>query len=141
MTDLKNSIIIEIAQEIDCGSNCYFNAKTNEIIAIPNASNFPDYDMFEEAFENDIKKVTENASEYIKIEPLESSQSFNIMERFAETLPATDFKTELTFILESKKPFQNFKSKIDHSDYRTQWFAFKKIALEEIVVKQLQRQL
>jgi len=141
MTDLKKSIIIEIAQEIDCGSDCYFNVKTNEIIAIPNASNFPDYDVFEDAFANDIEKVSANASEYIKIEPFKSTQSFNIMERFAETLPATDLKTELTSILESKKPFQKFKSKIDHSEYRSQWFNFKSAALEEIVAKQLERYL
>lgn len=141
MTDLKKSIIIEIAQEIDCGSDCYFNTKTNEIIAIPNALNFPDYAVFEEAFENDIEHVTANASEYIKIEPLESAQSFNIMARFAATLPASHCKTELTSILESKKPFRKFKSKIDHSEYRSQWFNFKSAALEEIVARQLESYL
>ena len=38
MDNKKQQIIKEIAQEIDCGSDCYYNLKTNEIIAIPDSS-------------------------------------------------------------------------------------------------------
>lgn len=32
----KSKIIKEIAQELDCGNDCYYNPKTGEIISIPN---------------------------------------------------------------------------------------------------------
>jgi len=40
-------------------------------------------------------------------------------------------------ILANKKPFQNFKHKVDHSDFRQSWFDFKHSELEKIVETQL----
>ena len=40
---------------------------------------------------------------------------------------------------ENKKPFQNFKSVIDNSNFRKNWFEFKQNQLERIVEKRLNR--
>lgn len=36
MADYDNNIIRGIAQDLDCGNDCYYNPKTKEVIAIPN---------------------------------------------------------------------------------------------------------
>jgi hypothetical protein len=137
MDNSKQNIIREIAQELDCGNDCYYNSKTNEIIAIPNLSQISDEDLFKEAFEEDLEKISQRKSDFIKIEVLESFESFKIMERFVEQLNHPDFKSELQDLLRNKKPFQNFKHKIDHSDFRQSWFDFKQAELEKTVEIQL----
>lgn len=69
MVPSKLLVVREIAQELDCGNDCYYNSKTDEIIAIPNFLNFSDEEEFQELFKTDLKKI----------EALESGQSFKIM--------------------------------------------------------------
>ena len=135
----KSNIIKEIAQELDCGNDCYYNSKTDEIIAIPNFSIISDDEAFMECFGADLKKVKKNKTDIIKIEVLESFESFKIMERFVDQIFDSQFKSELEIILRNKKPFQNFKNRIDNSNKRQEWFDFKENELEKIVETQLNR--
>jgi hypothetical protein len=137
MDNLKQNIIREIAQELDCGNECYYNLKTNEIIAIPNFSQVSDEEEFKEIFRKDLEKINGNKTGFIKIEIPESFQSFRIMERFVVQLNDQNFKSELQDILGNKKPFRNFKNTIDQSEFRQSWFDFKQKELEKIVENQL----
>ena len=137
LDDEKQNIIKNIAQELDCGCDCYYNSNTYEIIAIPNFSQFFDEEDFKEAFHESLEKIEQQRLDFIKIEALQSFESFKIMERFVEQVPNENFKTELELILTNKKAFQNFKYKIDHSEFRQSWFEFKTKALEKIVENQL----
>ncbi|MGB1314192.1 MAG: UPF0158 family protein [Bizionia paragorgiae] len=139
MENSKLNIIKEIAQELDCGNDCYYNPKTKELITIPNFGDLLDEDEFRESFGAELKKVTTNKAEYIKIEGIESFESFKIMQRFITQIADKQFQSELETVLERKKPFQNFKYSIDNSDYRQNWFDFKQKELEKIVEKQLNR--
>ncbi|OBX17483.1 MULTISPECIES: UPF0158 family protein [Bizionia] len=137
MNKPNSEIISEIVQELDSGCDCYLNNKTHEIIAIPNFGNFPDEVEFQELFKEDLMKVSEQASTFIKIEVLKSYESFKIMERFAQKLPNSQFKTKLETILLNKKPFQNFKLTVETSEYRKLWFDFKRQEMEEMVCQKL----
>ena len=137
MDKSKKSIVREIAQELDCGNECYYNFKTNEILAIPNLSQIFDEEEFKESFKGSLKKIEKYKADFIKIEILESFESFKIMERFVEQVTDAKLQVELENILANKKPFQNFKNKIDHSNFRQSWFEFKQIELERIVENQL----
>jgi len=133
----RQNIIKKIAQELDCGFDCYYNSKTNEIVTIPNFSHIADEDDFKEAFRADLEKVKEHQAEFMKIEVLQSFENFKIMELFVEQLPDKKLQSELENVLANKKPFQNFKLKIDLSDFRQNWFDFKQSELEKIVKNQL----
>ncbi len=137
MDNLKQNIIREIAQELDCGNECYYNLKTNEIIAIPNFSQVSDEEEIKEIFRKDLEKINGNKTGFIKIEIPESFQSFKIMERFVVQLNDQNFKSELQDILGNKKPFRNFKNTIDQSEFRQSWFDFKQKELEKTVENQL----
>ncbi|WP_340156533.1 UPF0158 family protein [uncultured Winogradskyella sp.] len=139
MEETKVHIIQNIAQEFDSGFDCYYNYKTDEIVAIPNFPQFSDEEDFKEAFRDSLEEVEKNKTDFIKIETLESFESFKIMERFVSQIADKQFQAELENILERKKPFQNFKNRIDNSDFRQNWFDFKKIELEKIVKIQLNR--
>lgn len=134
---MEKAIIKKIAQELDSGFNCYYNSKTDEIVAIPNFSQFSDDEDFKEAFSDSLEKMEKHKADFIKIETLESFESFKIMELFVEQISDQNLKAELENVLANKKPFQNFKHKVDHSDFRQHWFDFKQSELEKIVETKL----
>ncbi|WP_343330349.1 UPF0158 family protein [Polaribacter staleyi] len=136
---MEKAIIKKIAQELDSGFNCYYNSKTDEIVAIPNFSQFSDDEDFKEAFSDSLEKVKKHKKDFIKIETLESFESFKIMELFVEQMSDQNLKAELENVLANKKPFQNFKHKVDHSDFRQNWFEFKQKELEKRVENELER--
>lgn len=127
------SIISEIAENLESGYDCYYNPKTTEMVAIPNDSMVLDEAMLEDAFGEDLKKVNKKNAGFIKIEGLESFESFKIMENFTDQLTDVYLKQKLETALNRKKPFQNFKYVIDNSNYRNDWFDFKHKAIEQIV--------
>ncbi len=137
MENYKSKIIKEIAQELDCGNECYYDPKTEEIIAIPNFTNISDEEEFRELYKDALKTVKKNKKNLIKIDILENFESFKIMERFIDQITEPAYKLELENILQNNKPFQHFKYSIDHSTYRQEWFDFKHAELERIVENQL----
>lgn len=135
MVNSKSKIINEIAQNIDCGQECYYNQKTNEIVSIPSLFFEVDEDEFNEVFGEQFKKINEQEADFIKFEPLQSFESFKIMERFADRVPDVEFQIKLKNNLAKRKPFQHFKHAVDCSDYRQDWFDFKQAEIEKIVEK------
>jgi hypothetical protein len=134
----RENIIKEIAQELDCGFDCFYNIKTNEIVTIPNFGQIMDEDDFRDAFCTELDKIKKNKVDFIKFEALESFESFKIMERFVEQLSDKNLQSALKNILGNKKPFPNFKCLIDNSEFRQSWFDFKQDELEKRVKKQLE---
>jgi len=137
MANSDKNIIKEIAENLDCGKDCFYNPKSDEIVAIPNFLHTSDEDEFKEAFRGDLEKLDKQKESFIKFEVLESYESFKIMERFVEQITDQNYQSELQNILRKKKPFQNFKHSIDNSDFRQKWFDFKQRELEKIVENQL----
>ena len=72
MDNPKQNIVKNIAQDLDCGFDCYYNSKTDEIITIPNFSQFSDEEDFKEAFRDSLEKIEKHQSDFIKFEALES---------------------------------------------------------------------
>ena len=116
ITSEYKNIIKEIAENLDCGFNCYYNSNTSEIVTIPNFSDIADEEEFKEIIQEALEKINKQKAGFVKFEVLESFESFKIMERFVEQISDQQFKSELENILQKKKPFQNFKYLLDNSD-------------------------
>ncbi len=128
-------IIKNVAGSIDCGSICYINTDTAEV-----EEYHPELEEYEEEFDDEIHELTWKHKDWpnsIAIEPLEASESFEIMSGFALQIGNIVFQNKLLNILEGKKPFANFKRTIDSSNYRQAWFDYKQKALENHVRTQL----
>jgi len=133
----KQHIIKSIAQDLDCGFDCFYNIKTDEVVTVPNFKNISDDELFDEAFGDIVQSLESNKADFIKIEVLESFESFKIMERFVGQLSDLELKGVLEDVLKNRKPFQNFKYVIENSACRQSWFDFKQNELERIVEIQL----
>ena len=127
-------IVKDIAEKIDCGLVCFLNPDTMEMEEVdPNFINDPEEyeaitgEKYEGQFQNS------NWENCIEIEPLESSESFQIMEQFVDEIEDKKLQNKLISALKNRKPFSHFKQIIDNSEYREYWFKFKQRKLEELV--------
>lgn len=145
MTPLNKSQIKEIAENLDCGLQCYWNRKTGEILFLPEELGYlldddsEDSDIGNEWLQEDFDTIKNNLEDIILIEKPNSDYYFEIMEAFADDLPDDlGLKKQLYHALNRNKPFRNFKFEIDNSDYREEWFAFKALKLQEWVEEEIE---
>jgi Uncharacterised protein family (UPF0158) len=131
MRAVSQKEIQEIAEQLDCGFNCFLNIKTNKLLFFPDEDNgFSDTKFWKEE-KKELKKDFENFKE---IDKPDTRNLFEMMESFVENeINDENFKNELFFILKANKPFRNFKFKIDNSEYRENWFAYKAKWVQEYV--------
>jgi len=135
-TTVTKEQIKEIAEQLDCGFSCYFNKKDNELLFVPDPDHHPDMEM--SAWKSELKKIRKNPNNFITIDPPSSSESFEIMAEFAESLEDGKLRDELIQALNKRKPFREFKFVIDNSgDFRQKWFDFKSTKLQERVEDEL----
>ena len=138
MIKLTGEQIREIADNLDSGMRCYYNTKTGEIKSVINTNNWLDADM--EPWEDEIEEIEENWDDYIEFDNLETHESFEIMEDFAESVADARLQEKLFHALNKSKPFRNFKWVIDNSgEYRQMWFDFKKARYIQAVKDQILR--
>jgi len=138
MIKLTEDQIREIGDNLETGMRCYYNTKTGEIKTVINTENWIGADM--EPWEDEIEELEENWDDYIEFDNLETHESFEIMEKFAESIDDPRLQEKLFHALNKSKPFRNFKWVVDNSgDYRQQWFDFKKAWYIRVVKDQILR--
>ncbi len=131
---LTEQNIEEIAELLDCGMICFYHRLTGTIESHPDPED-PYFDP--EPWEDLIDKIESDLSNYERFEKMNSNEGFQVMEDFANSLSDIHFKDKLFDQLSNRKPFQNFKFMIDSSEYRQDWFDFKKKAYIEFVKGQI----
>ncbi|MBG0782209.1 MAG: hypothetical protein H0S84_08070 [Bacteroidales bacterium] len=128
-------LVNPIAQAIDAGFICYLNPETMEMEEIPKQL-IDDPQAYEMSTginpeEEELKHETWDTC-YV-FEPLDSGESFKIMEHFVHRMEDEILQEELFYVLAHRKPFANFKALIDNSDYGERWFSFKMNWLKDYV--------
>jgi len=138
MIKLTEDQIREVADNLDCGLRCFYNTKTGKIKSVINTEEWYGGDM--EPWEEDLKELDENFTDYIEFDNLETHESFEIMEDFAERINDVQLQKKLFHALSNKKPFRNFKWVIDNSgEYREKWFDYKRTRYRQAVKDQIER--
>lgn len=98
-------------------SNSYLDTETGEILFTG--------DELEEETPQDI----DDNPRYVWIAPIESHESFRIMENFVASVSDTKAAAHLTDALNRPKPFRRFKDALlDYPALREDWFAFERAA-------------
>ncbi len=137
---LSNNLLKDIAGRMEAGLKCYIHKTTHEIIDIPDENRFPGiyFDDEETGWKEEIDKVDSNP-DYIGIVNMESSDSFQVMQDFALSLPEGATKIRLITALEGYKPFANFNHQIHNTvAEREQWFQFRTQRMIEWIKGQLE---
>ncbi|MGB4577178.1 MAG: UPF0158 family protein [Paludibacter sp.] len=137
-------VVNQIAGSIDAGLVCYLNPDTLETDGFPQqllSEIFDDEENEDEDPENKFELKYTKWEKYITIEPLESNESFEIMEKFTDRLNDSKIKIQLINALNNRKPFANFKRIIDNSSIRQEWFDFKDKYLRNYVKSIIQNEI
>ncbi len=132
--------IKEIAEAIDAGMVCFLNLDTLETEDVHPEWLGEDFDPeIDCGIPNDewIPFNHPNWEKCMEFEPLESQESFRIMEDFASQVKNTPLQNKLIQALSNRKPFANFKRIIDNSDEKQNWFKFKDLELQKYVRTQI----
>ncbi len=130
--------IKDIAEDLDCGMKIYYHKESGKVLKFIDPDQFGDAEEF---FAEELEELENNFMDYVEIESMHSSDSYEVMLDFAQEISDLKFKNRLLFALEKRKPFREFKYLIDESDYREDWFAFKAQRYIEWTARQVNRQI
>ena len=137
MPIITPEILKQIAEELDMGMVCYYHKTTGELEIYPDENHNPGFDG--EFWEDVMDKVSENREDYIEIEPMNSHESFGVMENFVGQIDHVPTRNKFIDAISRKKPFANFKNMLNYyPNLLEQWYVFKSDAYIEYVKEQLE---
>lgn len=126
-----NEVINEVAQTIDSGEIVYVHRETGEILS------FPDLDQAGDEYDylmQEVMDIVDMAPEsYIRFRPLSSSESFKVMEGFADTVNNDTHVEKIRGALRERKPFRSFREAVEDLDLLDSWYDYKMAYLEMMV--------
>lgn len=125
-------VVKEIADNMSANLISYFNPDTFEIEFHHENTMMEVYD--EEDEEEEYLSPEFKWENCISVDPLESRESFRIMERFVDQLNNKREANRLSQALNGAKPFANFNHLIHNSEFRQEWFDFRQKELERYVI-------
>ena len=137
ITLLTPAQIKDIAGDIHSGLKCYFNIKTHKILKLVDTDEMGGEG--DEWQQEEIAELEEHFQDYHRIDKMRSRDAFEVMEAFAEQMPAPGLKRRLFMALNKRRPFRNFQNTVDDSDYRQAWFTFRDQRQIEWVERQIRR--
>ncbi|TKG90742.1 hypothetical protein EYV94_23040 [Puteibacter caeruleilacunae] len=116
-----------IADSLQAGEICYFNPDTLEVEEVPEKLvNDPyEFEMVTGCGLENWDLKNEEWERCIQVDPMHSSDSYKIMERFIDQIGDKRFQEKLTNAINRRKPFANFRYLIDDSDYLQDWYDYK----------------
>jgi len=122
--DLENLVIA--MDDHSYSLDWYLDKETGDIFPVANESG--EIDMDEEI----IDKIEKNPDRYQVVDPIESHESFKIMEGFVDALPESKAREVLWRALSRRKPFRSFNDALlAFEDIRNQWFEYREAAILE----------
>lgn len=138
------SLISDIVDNLECGFSTKIDVEKAIVVSVVN-ENGEEMEFFEEDSEDGNNETDEDVDTkeddyfgtFMNIDRLESFESFEIMENFANSLDVSPLKSKLLNALQHKKPFANFNAIIHSSTAKEHWFHFRRKALEQYVVDTL----
>src|SRR3954453_20549036 len=99
---------------------CFINLEILEVEIYPT-----EYYFSEDEAEDPVTEALEHPEKFLAIKKGHSSQAFDVMAAFAQTVANRHLRSRLENALERKRPFANFKFIIDSSSVRQEWFKFR----------------
>jgi len=127
--------VSRIADSLLAGLICYFNPDTLEVEDLPEImiQHPEEFELMTGESADSLELKHKNWTNCIEIEPMESYESFKVMEYFIDEVQDYKLKEKLINTLNRKKPFANLKFLVENSNYRQQWFDFKQKYYENYV--------
>lgn len=126
-------IIKEIAEWLDTHHVVFLHQETQEILTYPVAENGFTDEEFDYIEQEVMEVVNADPGQYIRFDPLDSRESFQMMEDFIETIKNERIRARLIDAISIKKPFRNFRNAVEDEGILDDWYAYKDAYLQMYV--------
>lgn len=109
--------------DIQSGFDIYINTDTGESKSILNSMNYGENagDIWKDEYQD----MNDRWKNYIKIEPPQSYDVFEIIENFINNLPDSIIKSNFIENLNKQKSLSYINEIIENSEFREEWYIFK----------------
>lgn len=88
------------------------------------------------------EQIEAEVHRFRRIDPIDSRESFSLMEQFTSTVEDADAAATLRDVLAGKKPFRNFKDTLaQFPAVREQWFSFRGQKLKQLAIEALEDEI
>lgn len=121
---LSDELLWEIVDLLDDGEVVYLHRETHDLHSHPDPKRWDTPDV-NELMDEVKSKVDEAPGAYFVLEPPEPQEAFYVMEAFLNTVEDAVLKQQLETALRSKKPFRYFRTAVEDSPLREDWFDYK----------------
>lgn len=125
-------LIKEIAELLDIQEVVFLHKETHEILAYPIADG-PTDEEFDYIEQEVMEVINADPDSYTRFDPLNSRESFQMMEDFVETIKNERLRTRLIDAISIKKPFRNFRNAVEDEGILDDWYAYKDAYLQMYV--------
>ena len=112
-----------ITEQLELGSKVYLNLNSQNILAIPDFTQFDEnYDLWKD----ELMELKKNRKNWTEITKWNSEEEFEFMKDFVKNeVTNENLQNELTNALQNSKPFHNFKLLVENNEKcRQKWFDF-----------------
>jgi hypothetical protein len=135
--EITPQLLDEIAQDLSAGHCCFLNIHTSELVSYPNSLNYDDSNL--EFWRDVLDLIRKNQKDYIGIEPMESWESFRVMEDFIFQIVPNEHQNRFREAISKKHPFRRFSDLLfEYGSLRNQWFEYKHQRYMTLVSEQLE---
>jgi len=125
--------MIMVALDDHGGAEYFLDLETGEVERIS-----PDPTEEDEEI---IEQIENNPARYRRIDPMGSSQAFQVMEDYVASLPESEAKRTISQALSRPHPFRTFKDALlSFPDIRERWFRYHDEAYKEFAVSWLEEE-
>ncbi len=118
----------------------FLDLENGNVVVFPKDSSEDEFEEEPAESEGYNREIVENnPGRFIYVDPIESNESFEIMEDFTSTLSDDVIKDKLISALSKRKPFRHFKDALyDFPAVQKEWYKFHEEEMEKIAYEWLE---
>lgn len=130
--------IREMADLLDAGQKVWFHRQTREVLSHPDPAHYDFDSEYDYLIEEVMDEVMLDFDQYLEIPTLSSTETYKLMEDYADTLLDDRLRRRLFDALGGKKPFKFFRMAIDEADLTDDWYTYRDARLQDYVMSKLE---
>jgi hypothetical protein len=130
--------IRDMADELDAGNKAWFHRPTQTFLSHPDPAHHSYDNELDYLVEETMDEVMLDFDNYVEIPAPDSTESYRIMEGFADMQVSERIRHRLFDALGGKKPFKFFRNAVEEADLIDDWYEYRDARMQDYVMGKLE---